>query len=180
DGRDHALPSVVGRGRLPGPEVELLETVADPGDVLCRVVARQQGQDARREGPPAGRHAAAVEAHAFGGRRARWSRNSARVRSRVRKRPRTADVVMIVPGLRTPRMTAHRWVASMTTPTPCGASRSWRKSATCWVSRSWTCRRRAYISTMRGILDRPMTRPRGIYATAAVPKNGRRWCSHSE
>ena len=27
---------------------------------------------------------------------------------------------MIVPGLRTPRMTAHRWVASMTTPTPCG------------------------------------------------------------
>ena len=31
---------------------------------------------------------------------------------------------MIVPGLRTPRITAHRWVASMTTPTPCGSSRS--------------------------------------------------------
>ena len=27
---------------------------------------------------------------------------------------------MIVPGLRTPRITAHRWVASITTPTPCG------------------------------------------------------------
>ena len=29
---------------------------------------------------------------------------------------------MIVPGLRTPRMTAHRWVASITTPTPWGAA----------------------------------------------------------
>ena len=87
---------------------------------------------------------------------------------------------MIVPGLRMPRITAHRWFASTTTPTPCGASRSLRKSAICWVSRSWTCSRRAYISTMRGIFDSPITRPRGMYATAAVPKNGSRWCSHSE
>ena len=33
--------------------------------------------------------------------------------------------------------------------------------------RSWTCSRREYISTMRGILDRPITRPFGMYATAA-------------
>ena len=26
----------------------------------------------------------------------------------------------------------------------------------------------------------PMTLPFGMYATAAVPKNGSRWCSHSE
>ena len=69
---------------------------------------------------------------------------------------------MTVPGLRTPRITAHRWVASMTTPTPCGASRPGGTRATCWVSRSWTCSRRAYISTTRGIFDSPMTRPRGM------------------
>ena len=69
---------------------------------------------------------------------------------------------MIVPGLRTPRITAQRWVASITTPTPCGSSRSWRKSAICWVSRSWTWRRRLYISTTRGIFDSPMTLPRGM------------------
>ena len=71
-------------------------------------------------------------------------------------------VVMIVPGLRTPRMTAQRCVASTTTPTPCGARRSSRKSAICCVRRSWTCSRRAYISTMRGIFESPMTRPRGM------------------
>ena len=36
-----------------------------------------------------------------------------------------------------------------------------RKSATCWVSRSWTWSRRAYISTIRGIFDSPITRPVG-------------------
>src|SRR3972149_5497538 len=88
-----------------------------------------------------------------GGRRSRWARNSARVLSRVRKMPSTALVVMIVPGLRTPRMTAQRCVASSTTPTPWGCRRSWRKSAICCVSRSWTWRRRGYISTMRGVFD---------------------------
>ena len=89
-------------------------------------------------------------------------------------------MVITVPGLRTPRMAAHRWVASSTTPTPLGARRSIRKSATCWVIRSWTWSRRAYISTIRGILDSPITRPSGTYATWALPKNGSRWCSHSE
>ena len=97
-----------------------------------------------------------------GDRRSRWAKNSARVRSRVRNSPSTDDVVMIVPGLRTPRMTAHRWVASSTTPTPWGARRSCRNSAICWVSRSCTWSRRAYISTMRGIFESPMTRPRGM------------------
>ncbi len=45
---------------------------------------------------------------------------------------------------------------------PSGARRSIRKSATCWVIRSWTWSRRAYISTTRGILDSPMTRPSGM------------------
>ena len=80
---------------------------------------------------------------------------------------------MIVPGLRTPRMTAHRCDASMTTPTPLGWRCSIRKSAICLVMRSWTWSRREYISTMRGIFDRPMTRPLGMYATAAWPKNGK-------
>jgi preprotein translocase subunit SecA len=51
---------------------------------------------------------------------------------------------------------------SMTTPAPFGCRCSIRKSAICDVSRSWTWRRRAYISTMRGILERPITRPSGM------------------
>ena len=52
----------------------------------------------------------------------------------------------------------------MTTPTPCGARRSCRNSAICWVSRSWTCSRRAYISTIArdlGQADDPAARDVG-------------------
>ena len=49
----------------------------------------------------------------------------------------------------------------MTTPEPYGFRRDCRKSAICCVMRSWTCSRRAYISTIRGIFESPMTRPRG-------------------
>ena len=60
------------------------------------------------------------------------------------------------------RLTATGFtVASITHATPLGLSCSIRKPATCWVSRSCTCSRCAYMSTMRGIFDRPMTRPRG-------------------
>ena len=55
-----------------------------------------------------------------GAGRPRWAKNSARVLSLRRNRPSTAAVVITVPGLRTPRIAAHRWVASITTPTPCG------------------------------------------------------------
>jgi len=42
------------------------------------------------------------------GGRARWLKNSARVLSLLRKSPRTADVVMTMPGFCTPRMLAHK------------------------------------------------------------------------
>ena len=107
---------------------------------------------------------AEIHGQAPGARRSRWVKNSARVRSRVRKSPSTDEVVITVPGLRTPRMTAHRWVASSTTPTPCGSSRSWRKSAICWVSRSWTwSRRRVHLDDARDLRqpDDPASRDVG-------------------
>ena len=71
-----------------------------------------------------------------------------------------ADVVMRASCLRTPRIIEHRCSASITTATPCGCSSSLIKSATWRVIRSCTCSRRANISTMRGILESPITRPR--------------------
>ena len=72
-----------------------------------------------------------------------------------------ALVTIVASCFLTPRITVHRCVASITQPTPFGSRRSIRKVATCWVIRSCTCSRCAYMSTMRGIFDRPMTRPRG-------------------
>ena len=45
---------------------------------------------------------------------------SARVASLARNRPRTAEVTVVAPGLRTPRIDMHRCSASTTTSTPRG------------------------------------------------------------
>jgi hypothetical protein len=54
---------------------------------------------------------------------------SARVVSLSRKAPRTAEVTVRAPGLRTPRIVMHRCSASMTTTTPRGSSVSTSASA---------------------------------------------------
>ena len=59
------------------------------------------------------------------------------------KMPRTAEVTVIAPGLRTPRMLMQRCSASTTTSTPCGSRTSINVSATWAVSRSCICGRRA-------------------------------------
>ena len=68
---------------------------------------------------------------------------SNRVAVLSRNRPRTAEVTVDEPGLRTPRIDMHRCSASMTTSTP----RGWRVrsiSSAIWaVRRSWTCGRLA-------------------------------------
>ena len=61
----------------------------------------------------------------------------------LRMMPRTAEVTVLEPGLRTPRMDMHRCSASTTTSTPRHSRRSTRASAICRVSRSWTWGRRA-------------------------------------
>ena len=55
--------------------------------------------DRRRREGPGRRGGLTLPRQARGASRARWAKNSARVRSRVRNSPSTADVVMIVPGL---------------------------------------------------------------------------------
>src|SRR5215218_2095599 len=107
----------LGRELVPGGDVgqHLLSrplAVTEAGGELLVV----EGTDPFAEGAPALVHAAervaherlvrGPERHSPGGRRSRWLKNSARVRSRVRNRPSTADVVMTVPGLRMPRITA--------------------------------------------------------------------------
>ena len=61
----------------------------------------------------------------------------------------------------TPRIIAHKCCASMTTATPWASVTDWMQLPICCVRFSWICRRRAYMSTMRGIFDRPMTLPDG-------------------
>ena len=48
---------------------------------------------------------------------------SARVEASLRKRPRTAEVTVVVPGFLTPRIDMHRCSASTTTNTPWGSER---------------------------------------------------------
>src|SRR6202008_3185411 len=97
---------------------------------------------------------------------ARWahfrrirSSSSARDAGLLLNCPRTADVVVTAPGLRTPRIAMHRCSASTTTITPRGSSRLTKASAILLVSRSCTCGRLAYRSTMRAIFDRPVPLP---------------------
>ncbi len=66
-----------------------------------------------------------------------------RVTGLSRNMPRTAEVTVVDPGLRMPRMPMHRCSASTTTMTPRGSRCSSRASAICRVIRSCTCGRRA-------------------------------------
>ena len=51
----------------------------------------------------------------------------------------------------------------MTTATPLGRIASFTASATCFVKRSCTCKRREKVSAIRASLDRPSTSLLGIY-----------------
>jgi hypothetical protein len=65
-------------------------------------------------------------------------RASARVAGLSRKRPRTAEVTVTEPGLRTPRIDMQRCSASTTTRTPRGCRLLSISSAISVVRRSWT------------------------------------------
>ena len=84
---------------------------------------------------------------------------SMRVDMESRKDPRTAEVTVTAPGLRTPRMLMQRCSASITTRAPRGSSRSTMASAIWEVSRSWTWGRLASPSTSRASLDSPVIWP---------------------
>ena len=87
-----------------------------------------------------------------------WSA-SFRVATLSRNWPRTADVTVTDPALRTPRIDMHRCSASMTTNTPLGCS-DWSSSSAIWVvRRSWTWGRFERLSTRRASFDRPVMRP---------------------
>ena len=82
--------------------------------------------------------------------------NSLRVFASFLKEPSKAVVAMVASSSFTPRIIEHICTPSITTATPCGLRISSNSSAIYRVIRSRTWRRRANISTMRGILDRPM------------------------
>ena len=86
-------------------------------------------------------------------------RTSARDAAEVLNPPRTAEVVVVDPGLRMPRIAMHRCSHSMTTMTACAPSLSTSASAICDVNRSCTCGRLAYMSASRASFDRPVTCP---------------------
>lgn len=89
-------------------------------------------------------------------------KNSSLVFALFRIAPSMQLVVVVAPAFCTPRITMHRCELSITTATPWGFKTSERASATCFVSRSWTCRRRENISAMRASLLRPITRREGM------------------
>ena len=68
---------------------------------------------------------------------------SARVLALSLMLPRTAEVTVFAPGLRTPRIDMHRCSASITTSAPRGYSTRISASAIWLVIRSCTCGRRA-------------------------------------
>src|SRR5690606_13748925 len=68
---------------------------------------------------------------------------SAREAALVCNSPRTAEVVVLAPGLRMPRIAMHRCSASTTTIAPRGSSLRMTASAIWLVSRSCTCGRLA-------------------------------------
>jgi hypothetical protein len=75
-----------------------------------------------------------------------------------RSTPRTAEVMVLAPSLRIPRIAMHRCSHSTTTITPRGVSRSIRVSDL----RGETflhLRRLAYTSTSRASFDSPVIRP---------------------
>src|SRR5215210_3368010 len=81
------------------------------------------------------------------------ARTSLRLRSSFRKMPIIRLVVIITPGVFTPRALMHAWLASMTTATPLGSRCSQMQSATCAVSRSCTCSRRKAVQHARQFAD---------------------------
>ena len=97
-------------------------------------------------------------------------KNSSLVFALLRMHPNMQLVTVVAPGFCTPRITMHRWLDSITTATPCGLSTSVMARATCFVRRSWTCRRRENISARRAILERPRTRPGFLSASEMTDK----------
>ena len=87
---------------------------------------------------------------------------SFRVATLSRNCPRMADVVVVVPGVRTPRMDMQRCSASTTTKTPRGYRLRSCSSAIWAVSRSCTWSRRANDCTRRGSFDSPVMRPSSL------------------
>ena len=73
-----------------------------------------------------------------------------------------ADVTISEFCFSTPRIIMQRCRQRNTTPTPSALAASWIAYATCSVSRSWICRRRAKQSTMRAIFETPSTLPRAM------------------
>ncbi len=63
---------------------------------------------------------------------------SRRLRSSSRNTPIIRLVVIMTPGVPTPRAVMQAWLASITTATPSGSRFCQMQSATCAVSRSWT------------------------------------------
>ena len=83
------------------------------------------------------------------------ARNSARVRSSSRTRPRSAEVVVRAPGFWTPRMRHAEVLGVQHDADAARRQLPSSQSAICTVMRSCTCRRRAKCSTTRASLDRP-------------------------
>ncbi len=83
----------------------------------------------------------------------------------LRKWPSIVLVTVLECCFSTPRIIIQKWLASTRTPTPRGEMTFETASATCVVRRSCSCRRRANMFTMRGILLRPITLSFGRYAT---------------
>src|SRR6185369_4450629 len=94
-------------------------------------------------------------------RRLSAERNSSRVCFWVRNAPSIRLVTIVTSVLCTPLVVMHSCAASTTTPTPWGLSPELRQLAISAVIFSWTCRRRANVSTRRANLEMPITRLRG-------------------
>ena len=127
---------------------------------------RAPGPRSRRAAGRDLRHRPRVPGTRCRGRRPAYSvpprtscRNSLRVLMSVRKRPSIDEVVIDEFCLPTPRICMHRWRASTITPTPRPPVTVATASAISRVRFSWICSRRAYMSAMRAILDKPITRP---------------------
>src|SRR6185437_15464059 len=119
-----------------------------------------RGERAAGSGPDAAvaagdeRRLALQELHA---RRSTRARNSSRVASWSRKTPRTDEVTITEFCFSTPRIIMQRCFASIITPTPRAPMVSMIAREICSVSRSCSCRRRAYMSTSRASLLTPNT-----------------------
>ena len=87
---------------------------------------------------------------------------SARVTVLSLKMPRTADVTVFAPGLRTPRMAMHRCSASMTTITPRGLKHVHQRIGDLAGHPFLDLRPPGVESTSLASLDRPVIWPRSF------------------